>query len=101
MQKYVDIDGLRAFKNELEEKFSTQNTDTATTSSNGLMSAADKAKLISIEDSAQVNIIETVKVNGTALTPSSKAVNIDLANYVTKDGSKVLSSNDYTTAEKK
>ena len=43
MQKYVDIDGLRTFKNELEEKFSTQNstTDTATTSANGLMSADD------------------------------------------------------------
>ena len=79
---------------------SRSSTDTATTSSNGLMSAADKTKLISIEDSAQVNVIESVKVNGTALTPSSKAVNIDLSNYVAKDGSKVLSTNDFTTAEK-
>ena len=77
MQKYVDIDGLRAFKNELEEKFSTQNTDTATTSSNGLMSAADKAKLDGIESNAQVNVIETIKVNGTPLVPDeNKAVNI-------------------------
>ena len=30
---------------------------------------------------AQANVIETVKVNGTALTPSSKAVNIDLSDY--------------------
>ena len=30
---------------------------------------------------AQANVIETVKVNGTALTPSSKAVNIDLSSY--------------------
>ena len=30
---------------------------------------------------AQENVIETVKVNGTALTPSNKAVNIDLSDY--------------------
>ena len=33
-------------------------------------------KLGGIETGAQVNIIETIKVNGTALTPSSKAVDI-------------------------
>ena len=33
---------------------------------------------------AQENVIETVKVNGTALTPSSKAVNIDLSDYAKK-----------------
>ena len=31
-----------------------------------------------------VNIIETVKVNNTALTVSNKAVNVDLTNYATK-----------------
>ena len=30
---------------------------------------------------AQENVLETVKVNGTALTPSNKAVNIDLSDY--------------------
>ena len=89
-------------------------TDTATTSTTGLMSAADKSKLDginlsnyvekvagkslstndfttseknkldSIADSAQVNVIESVKVNNTALTVSNKSVNIDLANYATK-----------------
>lgn len=50
----------------LEE--SRSSTDTATTSANGLMSAADKAKLDGI----------------------------DLTNYVVKDGDKVLSTNDFT-----
>ena len=45
---------------------------------------AEKTKLAGIEAGADVNIIESVKVNGTALTPSSKAVNIDLSNYATK-----------------
>lgn len=54
----------------------------ATTSTHGLMSAADKTKLNGVATGAQVNKIESVKVNGTALTPdSSKAVNVDLSAY--------------------
>ena len=54
----------------------------ATTSTHGLMSAADKTKLNGVATGAQVNKIEIVKVNGTALTPdSSKAVNVDLTAY--------------------
>ena len=49
----------------------------ATTSTAGLMSAADKTKLNSIDNNADVNIIEKVKVNGSILTPdANKAVNI-------------------------
>ena len=54
----------------------------ATTSTHGLMSAADKTKLDGVATGAQANKIESVKVNGTALTPdSSKAVNVDLSAY--------------------
>lgn len=54
----------------------------ATTSTHGLMSAADKTKLDGVATGAQANKIETVKVNGKALTPdSSKAVNVDLTAY--------------------
>lgn len=54
----------------------------ATTSTQGLMSAADKTKLDGVATGAQANKIESVKVNGTALTPdSSKAVNVDLSAY--------------------
>ena len=38
-----------------------------------------KNKLNGIEDSADVNVIEQVKVNGTALTPTNKSVNIDIS----------------------
>lgn len=48
----------------------------ATTSAAGLMSSADKTKLNGVATSAQVNVIESIKVNGAALTPSSKAVDI-------------------------
>lgn len=37
---------------------------------------AEKTKLEGITSGAQVNVIETVKVNGVALTPANKAVNV-------------------------
>lgn len=44
----------------------------------GLMSAANVYKLANIAEGAQVNVIETVKVNGTVLSITDKAVNVDL-----------------------
>lgn len=62
---------------------------------------AYKTKLEGIEADADVNIIESVKVDGTALTPdANKAVNIDLSGKVDKIAGKGLSTEDYTTAEK-
>lgn len=55
-----------------------------TTSNNGLMLATDKSKLNGIAENAQVNVLETIKVNGTALAVNSKAVNIDLSSYALK-----------------
>lgn len=62
--------------------------------------AAEKEKLNNIASGAQVNVIETVKVNGTALTPDGKAVNIDLSNKVDKVDGKELSTNDFTNEYK-
>ena len=46
---------------------------------------AEKTKLAGVETGAQVNIIETVKVDGTALTPdANKAVNIDITGKADK-----------------
>lgn len=53
----------------------------ATQSAAGVMSATDKTKLDGIAAGAQVNVIESVKVNGTALSVSGKSVNIDLSPY--------------------
>ena len=52
--------------------------DVATTSANGLMSAADKTKLNGIAAGAQVNVLESVKVNSKALSVTSKTVNLFL-----------------------
>lgn len=56
----------------------------ATTSTSGLMSATDKTKLDGVATGAQVNTIETIKVNGNALTPdTNKAVLISTPGFST------------------
>lgn len=50
----------------------------ATTTASGLMSAVDKVKLDGIESGAQINTIDTVKVNGSPLIVSGKAVDISV-----------------------
>lgn len=98
-------------------------TELAQEVKNKLMSSTEKTKLANIAEGAQVNIIESVNVNGNALTPSGKTVDIEvptktsdlqndsnfvnqqslsttLQDYVQKVNGKGLSTNDYTTEEK-
>lgn len=68
----------------------------ATTSASGLMSASDKTKLNGIAAGAEENVIETVKVNGTALTPSNKAVDVTVptaTSDLTNDSNFVVDAN--------
>lgn len=53
----------------------------------------EKTKLSGIESGAEANIIETVKVNGTALIPSSKAVDVTVPTKV----SDLTNDSGYTT----
>ena len=54
-----------------------------------------------VSTGGEANVIETVKVDGTALTPdANKAVNIDLSGKVDKVSGKQLSTNDFTDAYK-
>ena len=48
----------------------------ATTSSDGLMSSADKTKLDGVATGAQVNVLEGVQLSGTDLSITNKKVNI-------------------------
>lgn len=59
----------------------------------GFFSNDEKTKLAGIEAGAQVNKLESVKVNGTALDIAEKAVNIDLSAYAkTADMDKKVAS---------
>lgn len=49
----------------------------------------EKTKLEGIADGAQVNVIETVKVNGVALTPADKAVDVTVPTGALADKSEV------------
>lgn len=82
----------------------------ASANNNGLMSSSDFSKLAGIESSAEVNIIETVKVNGSALTPDAdRAVDVTVPTALTdltndgnfvQDASYVHTDNNYTSTEK-
>ena len=61
---------------------------------------AEKTKLAGIETGAQVNVVETIQVDGTALVATGKTVNIDLTGKVDKVAGKQLSTNDFTDAYK-
>lgn len=63
-----------------DQKDTTYND--ATTSTAGLMSATDKAKLNSIENGAQENVVESVSVNGTKQTVTNKDINITVPTAV-------------------
>ena len=46
--------------------------------------SAEKSKLSGIASGAQANVIESVKVNGTALTPNSKVVDVSVPTKVSQ-----------------
>ena len=62
----------------------------------------EKNKLSGIETGAEANVIDGVSVNGTALTPTNKVVNIDLSGYAqSSDLSTVATSGDYDDLDNK
>lgn len=64
--------------NEISQTYATK--DVATTTADGLLSKEDKAKLNNIAAGAQVNMIESISANGTAISPdANKNVDIPLA----------------------
>ena len=79
----------------------------ATTSASGLMSAADKVKLNAIEEGANKTTVDDA-LSSTSTNPvQNKIINTklttmqtDIDSKVDKDGNKVLSTNDFTTALK-
>lgn len=101
-----EIQKLAARITEVEGKLKV-----ASAEADGLLSKENFTKLLGIATGAQVNVIESVKVNGEALEIADKAVNIDLSSYAktayvnTELGKKVnavegkgLSTNDYDAA---
>lgn len=80
MQDLIDIDLLAYFKSKLDLIFNTKVDKVAGKGlSTNDFTAGYKNKLDNIENNAQENDIETVKIDGTLLTITNKAVDIPLA----------------------
>ena len=73
--------GIAAAYTELDKKVDKETGKQLSTND---YTTAEKTKLTGIATGAEVNKIDAVKVNGTALGITDKAVNIDLSNYATK-----------------
>lgn len=81
--KYLDNDGVLYFWNKIKAHVSTAVSGKVDKENGKGLSAndyttAEKNKLNGIASGAQVNVIETVKVNGSALTVTSKAVDVSV-----------------------
>lgn len=71
-------------------------------STNKAYTATEKTKLGNIESGAQVNVIESIKVNGTAVTPTNKEVDITIPagdNQTVKAGNVTFGANDVVEIE--
>ena len=85
-KKYLDLDGLshvwlligNKLATKVDKAYKTGSSSEYKVLSDNNYTDADVTKLSGIETGAEVNVIETVQVNGTALTPSSKTVNVEV-----------------------
>lgn len=80
--KFLDLNGLTTLWANIKKTFVAKESGKGLSTND--YTTAEKQKLAGIASNAEANVITAVKVNGTALTPSSKAVNIDLSDYAAK-----------------
>lgn len=79
MAKYLDEAGLGYYHGKVVATFVAKEDGKGLSEAN--FTAAEKTKLEGIAEGAQVNVIESVSVDGTPLAIDSKGVNIDLTAY--------------------
>lgn len=106
MAKYLDLTGLQAYHNGIKGKLNNKVDKVSGKSlSTNDFTTTLKNKLDGIEASADVNVIEKVKVNGTQLTPdSTKAVNVTVptkTSQITNDSGFITSHQDISGKEDK
>lgn len=78
--KFLDYDGLLYFWQQVKSKLSSKvdKVDGKQLSTNDY-TTAEKNKLAGIPTGAQANVIETVQLNGSTITPSNKTVNVQVS----------------------
>ena len=70
---------------EKDDKVIVDTSQVATSNSDGLMSSTDFIKLSNIENNAEVNIIEDIKINNSSLPVENKSVDINTAEFPISD----------------
>jgi hypothetical protein len=105
MAKYLDLTGLQSYhtgvKTLLNGKVDKVSGKALSTND---YTTTEKNKLSGIATGAQVNVIESVKVNGTALTPTNKAVNVTVptkTSQITNDSGFLTAHQDISGKEDK
>ena len=88
--KYLDVNGLTTLWDKIKSKFVAKESGKGLSSND--YTSTEKTKLEGIKAGAEVNVINAIKVNNTALTPSEKTVNIDLTGYAAKEHSHTKAS---------
>ena len=78
--KFLDYDGLLYFWQQMKSKLSSKvdKVEGKQLSTNDY-TTAEKNKLAGIPTGAQANVIETVQLNGSSITPSNKTVNVQVS----------------------
>lgn len=74
--KYVDLDGLSHFKAKTDAEYVAKETGKGLSTED--YTSAEKTKLTGIETGAEVNVIESVVVNGTTATISNKTASVTI-----------------------
>lgn len=75
--KYVDLDGLSHFKAKCDNEYVAKETGKGLSTND--YTTTEKTKLASIEDNAEVNIIESIVVNGVTATISNKTASVTVS----------------------
>ena len=75
-KKYLDLDGVSHLKSKFEGEFVAQETGKGLSTND--YTDSEKTKLAGIATGAQVNVIESVTVNGTTATISGKAASVSI-----------------------
>lgn len=75
-KKYLDLDGLSHFKSKLDTEYVEQETGKGLSSND--YTNTEKTKLAGIDSGAEVNVIESITVNGVTATISGKSASVTI-----------------------
>lgn len=75
-KKYLDLDGVSHLKSKFDNKYVDKETGKGLSTND--YTDTEKTKLAGIDSGAQVNVIESISVNGTTATLSGKAASVTI-----------------------